>query len=150
MDAMPECRVHVLRNLYFGDESSFDLYATSKAVRPRVEGSGLDRQASFAATDSEPIVWVEPTERGQNIRRPSGEATPFLASLATGVSLRRWVCPCGAGWDSSGSRAVIAISAQSSPAWIADSCELSSRKRRNEHPGSIVTFRSHRPARRIH
>ena len=40
MDAMPECRVHVLRNLYFGDESKFELYATSKAVRPRVESAG--------------------------------------------------------------------------------------------------------------
>jgi hypothetical protein len=40
MDAMPECRVHVLRNLYFGDETKFELYATSKAVRPRVESGG--------------------------------------------------------------------------------------------------------------
>jgi hypothetical protein len=40
MDAMPECRVHVLRNLYFGDETKFELYATSKAVRPRVESAG--------------------------------------------------------------------------------------------------------------
>jgi len=40
MDAMPECRVHVLRNLYFGDESKFELYATSKAVRPRIESGG--------------------------------------------------------------------------------------------------------------
>jgi hypothetical protein len=40
MDAMPECRVHVLRNLYFGDESKFELYAASKAVRPRIESAG--------------------------------------------------------------------------------------------------------------
>jgi hypothetical protein len=40
MDAMPECRVHVLRNMYFGDESKFELYATSKTVRPRVESGG--------------------------------------------------------------------------------------------------------------
>ena len=40
MDAMPQCRVNVLRNLYFGDESKFELYATSKAVRPRVESGG--------------------------------------------------------------------------------------------------------------
>jgi hypothetical protein len=40
MDAMPECKVHVLRNLYFGDESKFELYSTSKAVRPRVESGG--------------------------------------------------------------------------------------------------------------
>ena len=40
MDAMPECRVHVLRNLYFGEESKFELYAGSKAVRPRIENGG--------------------------------------------------------------------------------------------------------------
>jgi hypothetical protein len=40
MDAMPECRVHVLRNLHFGDESKFELFATSKAVRPRIESGG--------------------------------------------------------------------------------------------------------------
>ena len=40
LDAMPECRAHVLRNLYFGDESKFELYATSKAVRPRIESGG--------------------------------------------------------------------------------------------------------------
>jgi hypothetical protein len=39
-DAMPSCRVHVLRNLYFGDESKFELYAASKALRPRVESGG--------------------------------------------------------------------------------------------------------------
>ena len=37
---MPECRVHVLGNLYFGDESKVELYATSKAVRPRIESGG--------------------------------------------------------------------------------------------------------------
>jgi len=42
MDAIPECRVHVLRNLYFGDESKFELYAASKAVRPRIE-SGVGK-----------------------------------------------------------------------------------------------------------
>lgn len=40
MDAMPECRVHVLRNLYFDDETKFELYATSKALNPRVETAG--------------------------------------------------------------------------------------------------------------
>jgi|SRR5450432_2278831 len=40
MDAIPECRVHVLRNLYVGDESKFELYAASKAVRPRIESGG--------------------------------------------------------------------------------------------------------------
>src|SRR5260221_10785210 len=28
------------RNLYFGDESKFELYAASKALRPRVESAG--------------------------------------------------------------------------------------------------------------
>jgi hypothetical protein len=40
MDAVPECRVLVLRNLYFGDESKLELYAASKAVRPRIESGG--------------------------------------------------------------------------------------------------------------
>jgi hypothetical protein len=40
MDAMPKSRVHVLRNLYFGDESKFELYAASKTLRPRVESTG--------------------------------------------------------------------------------------------------------------
>jgi len=40
MNAMPKSRVHVLRNLYFGDESKFELYAASKTLRPRVERTG--------------------------------------------------------------------------------------------------------------
>jgi hypothetical protein len=40
MDAMPTCRLHVLRNLYFGEESKFELYAASKTLRPRVENAG--------------------------------------------------------------------------------------------------------------
>lgn len=40
MDVMPVSRVHVLRNLYFGDESKFELYAASKTLRPRVESAG--------------------------------------------------------------------------------------------------------------
>jgi hypothetical protein len=40
MDVMTGCRVHVLRNMYFGDESKFELYAASKTLRPRVEGTG--------------------------------------------------------------------------------------------------------------
>lgn len=39
MDALADCRVHVLRNMYFGDETKFELYAGSK-VRPRVESAG--------------------------------------------------------------------------------------------------------------
>ena len=39
MDALTDCRVHVLRNMYFGDETKFELYTGSK-IRPRVEGSG--------------------------------------------------------------------------------------------------------------
>ena len=40
MHAMPKSRVHVLRNLYFGDESKFELYAASKTLRPRIETTG--------------------------------------------------------------------------------------------------------------
>lgn len=40
MDAIPESRVHVLRNLYFGDETKFELYAESQLLRPRVEAGG--------------------------------------------------------------------------------------------------------------
>src|SRR5450631_4578141 len=32
MEAMPKSRVHVLRNLYFGDENKFELYAASKTL----------------------------------------------------------------------------------------------------------------------
>lgn len=39
MDAMTGYRVHVLRNMYFGDETKFEMYAGSKS-RPRVEGTG--------------------------------------------------------------------------------------------------------------
>ena len=39
MDALTDCRVHVLRNMYFGDETKFELYAGSK-LRPRVESTG--------------------------------------------------------------------------------------------------------------
>lgn len=39
MDALTDCRVHVLRNMYFGDETKFELYAGSK-LRPRVESVG--------------------------------------------------------------------------------------------------------------
>lgn len=39
MDALADCRVHVLRNMYFGDETKFELYAGSK-LRPRVESVG--------------------------------------------------------------------------------------------------------------
>ena len=40
MDAMTESRVHVLRNLYFGDETKFELYAESQLLRPRIEAGG--------------------------------------------------------------------------------------------------------------
>jgi hypothetical protein len=40
MDAIPESRVHVLRNLYFGDETKFELYAESQLLRPRIEAGG--------------------------------------------------------------------------------------------------------------
>jgi hypothetical protein len=40
MDAMPASRVHVLRNLYFGDETKFELFAESQSLRPRIQASG--------------------------------------------------------------------------------------------------------------
>ena len=36
---MTESRVFVLRNLYFGDETKFELYAESQ-MRPRIETRG--------------------------------------------------------------------------------------------------------------
>jgi hypothetical protein len=39
MDVMTESRVFVLRNLYFGDETKFELYAESQ-TRPRIEARG--------------------------------------------------------------------------------------------------------------
>jgi MinD-like ATPase involved in chromosome partitioning or flagellar assembly len=40
LDSMPSATVHVARNMYFGDESKFELYAASKTVKPLIESSG--------------------------------------------------------------------------------------------------------------
>jgi len=96
MDAMPSCRVHALRKLYFGDESKFELYAASKALRPRVESGGgkslnfldlADRVADDLYKDRLTIVGaVEKAPLGNRaeLRRWRSAVAQMLAEVVDG------------------------------------------------------------------